>query len=146
MRTQSLLPWRRSIVVLMLSAGIGATPSLALATDSGVSATPTVVTIPLATAQGFATTSGSNAACPAGGGTPTTGPSVTPTVLGVTFDNPPPTTPTGSNPGGRLPFTGLPLVQSLLVGSALIASGSALVYSRRRHRSGYLTGDSHPRG
>jgi hypothetical protein len=119
--------------MLVLSAGIAATPSLSLATGSSASVTPTLLTIPLASAQVFATTSPSNPACPAGGSGPTSSPSVLPTVLGVTFDTPPPTTPTGSKPGGRLPFTGLPLVQSVVMGSALIVSGSGLLYSRRRH-------------
>ena len=146
MPTHSLIPRARAIVVLILSAGIATTPSLALASDSSASTTATLLTIPLASAQGFATTTASNPACPASGGGQTSNPSVTPTVLGVTYDTPPPTTPTGNKPGGRLPFTGLPLVQSVVVGSALIASGSGLVRSRRRHRQVHFARESHTCG
>ena len=134
MRVHSPPRRMRIVAALVLSAGIATTPSIALATDSAPSPGPTLLTIPLASQQAFDTTNPSNPACPAGGGGPTSKPSVTPTVLGVTFNTPPPSTPTPTKPGGRLPFTGLPLVQSLLAGSALIVAGGVLRYSRRRHR------------
>ncbi len=55
---------------------------------------------------------------PAGvSGTATTSPSVSPSVLGVTFVNPPP------KQGGGLPFTGLPLTRLLAIASALVGAG-----------------------
>jgi hypothetical protein len=42
---------------------------------------------------------------------------VSPSVLGVTFVNPPP------KQGGGLPFTGLPLTRLLAIASALVGAG-----------------------
>jgi hypothetical protein len=58
---------------------------------------------------------------------------VSPTVLGVTFDNPPPSN-TPPRHGGGLPFTGLPLTQLMAMAIALVGAGVLLVRSRRGHR------------
>jgi hypothetical protein len=148
----------RFMAGLVLVASIAATPALALAADSSPAVEPTLLTIPLASAQGFATTGTSNPACSPGGGTTTPPPTnnqsptrslspsvtptptVTPTVLGITFATPPATAPTNTPPGGRLPFTGLPLVQTLWVATAMIGAGALLVGSRGRHRRRQIAG------
>lgn len=55
-------------------------------------------------------------------------PSVTPSVLGVTFVNPP-----AATPAATLPFTGMPLLPTVLVGFGLLMTGALLVGSSRRH-------------
>jgi hypothetical protein len=163
MPMMSFVPTGMAIAAFVISAGVLTLPSFAMAAyDNGASkppsgsvfvpanppvnvfpARPTLSPTPSARVQAFAPTTAPAPACPAGGsGTQTSpptntaspSPSATPTVLGVTFDNPPPTTPTAPKPGERLPFTGMPLGQSLVTGSALIGAGIVLRGSRRRRR------------
>jgi hypothetical protein len=122
-----------------------------------------VTATPLSTTQ-FPTTSPSNNVCPARSGSPTspppgggatspppgggttsppaggggtTSPSISPSVLGVTFDNPPPNT--APRQGGGLPFTGLPLTHLLAMATALVGSGLLLARSGRSHYAGRHT-------
>lgn len=62
-----------------------------------------------------------------------------PTVLGITFNNPPAAPPAKSAPGAVLPFTGMPLVPTALAGVGLLLTGLLLVGSSRRHRTSQLT-------
>jgi hypothetical protein len=121
-------------LVLVASASAEGNPSLGVivtpsATPSPDSMQPSLLVVPLTDRTEFPTTSPSNNACPAGGGTTT--PSVSPTVLGVTFDNPPPTVSPPKK--GPLPFTGLPLTQLCLLASALVGAGLLLRRSKRQH-------------
>jgi hypothetical protein len=59
-----------------------------------------------------------------------------PSVLGITFNQPP---PAKTPPSATLPFTGMPLVGTVVAGIALLLSGLLLVGSSRRHRNSQLT-------
>ena len=147
-RARARLPRLRTIAALALSTALaGCASAILVATasaggnaSSGViaipsarptpdSMQPSLLVVPLTDSTKFPTTGPSNNACPAGGGTIT--PSVSPTVLGVTFDNPPPTVPPPKK--GPLPFTGLPLAQLCLLASALAGAGLLLRRSKRQH-------------
>jgi hypothetical protein len=64
---------------------------------------------------------------------------VCPKVLGVSFGNPPPSTPTTpttpKTPSGTLPFTGIPVLSTLLVGLGLVCAGGLLIFAGRRRAS-----------
>jgi hypothetical protein len=57
---------------------------------------------------------------------------VCPTVLGEQFTQPPASTPT--DPAQTLPFTGLPVVPTLLLAFGLVIAGSLMVVAARRGR------------
>jgi hypothetical protein len=109
-------------------------PSNNTCTASGSPTSPSpsggTTTSPAGGGGGGGTTSPPNGV----GGVSTTSPSVSPSVLGITFDNPPPNT--SPNQGGGLPFTGLPLTHLLAMASGLIGAGLLLVRSKRRHYLG----------
>jgi hypothetical protein len=161
-----LLSGRWTIAAFALSAGLVGSGSALLVASASAEGNPSssvlrfpsampspdseassLLVVPLTETNQFPTTSPSNLACPASGGTSpppgggittpppggTATPSVSPTVLGITFDTPPlPTTP--SKPGGKLPFTGFPLTRLCLVASAVIGTGLILRRSKRRHQ------------
>ncbi|MGH8888475.1 MAG: hypothetical protein ACRDV3_01790 [Acidothermaceae bacterium] len=58
-------------------------------------------------------------------------------VLGVTFQNPPPVT-APKTPTSTLPFTGMPVLPTVLVGFGLLGMGAMLVAASRRRRSGVV--------
>jgi hypothetical protein len=59
-----------------------------------------------------------------------------PSVLGITFNQPP---PAKSPPSATLPFTGMPLIGTVVAGLGLLLGGVLLVGSSRRHRNSQLT-------
>jgi hypothetical protein len=62
------------------------------------------------------------------GATPTCTPAVSPSVLGVTF-----VAPTVKSTAAALPFNGMPLLPTSLVGIGFVLAGALLVGSARRH-------------
>jgi hypothetical protein len=98
---------------------------------------PRVSPSPTPVVSDFADQSPGGSACPArpsltSSATTTAFPSVSPTVQGITFVNPP---PSGTRPP-RLPFTGLPLASLLAMAAALVGTGALLMRSKRRHHLG----------
>lgn len=116
---------------------VTANPYVAPAPPPPIPLRPRVTASPTVAFHGFAQTSASNSACPAStqptsSRTPTASPSVSSSVLGVTFVNPPPSS-TRPPTKGRLPFTGLPLTNLLAMAAALVGAGVLLARSKRRH-------------
>jgi len=93
----------------VLTSGEAVTITASQSVDNGVTWTPVTITDPAAV--------------------------VCAKVLGVTFENPPPVTAPKA-PTSTLPFTGMPVLPTLLVGFGLLGMGAALVAASRRRRSG----------
>lgn len=158
-RARFRLPVPRAFAAFAVSTGLACGASVALGANASAEGNPSAdaivipsarpspdstelnhLVVPLTASTEFLAPSRSNNACPASGGmsSPPTGggtarPSIPPTVLGVTFDSPPPSAPEPPTKG-RLPFTGVPLTQLLAMASALVGAGLLLMRSRRRHR------------
>jgi hypothetical protein len=110
-----------------VAAAVG-THTVAFGSTTTVTAAPTGgYTFPAATVTSW--TLVANAALPSCA-TPS------PSVLGITFNQPP---PAKTPPSATLPFTGMPLIGTVVAGIGLLLGGLLLVGSSRRHRNSQLT-------